>query len=60
MARHLIDHPNTRGETARMKHYLRLKKAERPSAATKTLQRRGRNGAATARMRAFLRIARDA
>lgn len=60
MTRHLIDHPKKRGQTARLKHFLRVEKAERPSGATKKLQRRPRSAKDTARMRAFLRIAREA
>ncbi len=60
MTRHLIDHPNTRGETARLKHFLRLEKADKPKVPTKTLQRRSRSVQSQARLRAFLRIARQA
>jgi len=60
MTRHLIDHPKTRGETARLKHFLRVEKSDQPSGATKELQRRTRSRASAARLRAFLRIAHDA
>ncbi|WP_224825122.1 hypothetical protein [Cognatishimia sp. MH4019] len=60
MTRHLIDHPKTRGETARLKHFLRVEKADKPQGTTKTLQRRMRSGQSQARLRAFLRIARQA
>ncbi|MEL7211149.1 MAG: hypothetical protein AAGK92_00720 [Pseudomonadota bacterium] len=59
MTKHLIDHPRTRGETARLKHFLRVEKAERPTTATKVLQRRARAVQSPAQLRAFLRIARQ-
>lgn len=60
MTRHPIDHDKTRGETARLKQYLKVEKAKKPSGATKDLQRRPRALSDSARVQAFMRIQREA
>ena len=58
MTRQQIDHNHTSTSDARLKRYAKIEMAQRPSAASKTLQRRAKSLPGDARLNAFLKIDR--
>ena len=58
MTKSPLDHPRSRTDGMRVRHFLNLQRAQNPARATVMMQRRIRKGKATPRVREFLRIER--
>ncbi|MGC9369128.1 MAG: hypothetical protein ACP5DX_06260 [Paracoccaceae bacterium] len=58
MKRHIFDHDKLRSDRARAGQFLQIERKARANPASKELQRRALSEPDTARLRAFLRIAR--
>lgn len=58
MSRHSLDHDHSKGPSARTGQYARIEREDRPSAASKSLQRRSQEVTDAARVKEFVGIAR--
>ncbi|GAA3867572.1 hypothetical protein [Celeribacter arenosi] len=59
MSKHIVDKAHAASKEARLVHYAKIEKAEKPSAASIALQRRAKNASSEERAKQYARIERN-